>query len=67
MDKGPWSLTRPAPYATRGWALASDDFAHDVWLTITGDFESDEQHRAYAEWLRDRLNSPPTERGDAAV
>lgn len=50
-DKGLWSV----PDMT-GLVIESDDFTHDVTLRIYGDFESDEQRRAYAQGLADLLN-----------
>lgn len=50
-DKGPWTVCNP-----EGYAIESDDFTHDVILRIHGDFESDEQRRAYAQGLADILN-----------
>ena len=50
-DKGPWQLS-----AYDGRSIESDDFTHDVTLAIHGDFESDEQRRAYAQGLADLLN-----------
>lgn len=42
---------------TTGYEVCSDDFAHDVTLEITGDFEDIEQLREYAEWLAAKLNT----------
>lgn len=53
QESGPWRVGthngRPSLY--------SDDFTHDVTLSIHGDFESDEQRAAYAEELARRLNT----------
>ena len=49
-DKGPWTTNLDGKY------IQSDDFTHDVILRIGGDFESDEQRRAYAQGLADILN-----------
>ena len=52
-DQGPWKVER---WETHGICVASDDFFHDVILSISGDFESDEQKMAYATWLAETLN-----------
>lgn len=52
MDKGPWEVRR----VIGGWEVWSDDFDHDVALSITGDFEDDVERRKYAEWLCAKLN-----------
>ena len=49
-DKGPWTTNLD------GKCIHSDDFTYDVILRIGGDFESDEQRRAYAQGLADLLN-----------
>jgi hypothetical protein len=52
MDKGPWKVihdTHDAPL------VGSDDFTHDVWLRISGDF-GDAEKLQYAEWLCEVLN-----------
>jgi hypothetical protein len=56
MDKGPWKVI-PATGMRGGVCVASDDFTHDVLLRINGDFESDTQRLAYADWLAAKLNS----------
>ena len=50
-DKGPWQLS-----AYDGRSIESDDFTHDVTIAIHGEFESEEQRRAYAQGLADLLN-----------
>ena len=50
MDKGPWKASED------GRNVMSDDFDHDVMLTISGDFESPEQRLSYATWLAQALN-----------
>lgn len=49
-DKGPWEVH------PNGRSLMSDDFEHDVWLMIGGDFYSDGNRLAYAKALASRLN-----------
>jgi hypothetical protein len=48
MDKGPWHAGVTAVY--------SDDFTHDVHLTIHGDFADDNQREEYAKGLALMLN-----------
>ena len=48
-DAGPWSLV--------GHVIQSDDFEHDVYLTVNGDFYSTEQKRAYMNALISKLNT----------
>lgn len=48
-DKGPW-------FVTDTHNVSSEDFTHDVILTISGDFESSWQKREYAEALCEVLN-----------
>jgi hypothetical protein len=51
VDKGPWYVIE-----TRGrFSVVSDDFNHDVLLTISGDFDSKESRREYANWLAESL------------
>lgn len=50
-DKGPWTVSNK-----EGRSIESDDFTHDVMLSIGGDFESDEQRYAYAHGLANVLN-----------
>ena len=51
-DKGPWVASE------KGRTIASDDFTHDVYLLVVGDFFSDEQRKAYADNLAKKLNAP---------
>ncbi|MFA6509987.1 MAG: hypothetical protein WCV62_05980 [Candidatus Peribacteraceae bacterium] len=53
MDKGPWKVRRSDKY---GALVTSDDFTHDVTLTISGDFRNRAEKIKYAEWLAKRLN-----------
>ena len=55
MDKGPWKVIAPDK-GKSDWHVGSDDFAHDVWLAVSGDFEDDAQRKAYCDWLASRLN-----------
>ena len=36
--------------------LQSDDFEIDVYLMVSGDFESDDQKLKYCRYLQDKLN-----------
>jgi hypothetical protein len=57
MDKGPWGLF----YGKRTdelLGLLSEDFEHDVFLEVNGDFVNPEQKKVYCEWLMAKLNSP---------
>lgn len=47
MDKGPFKVIN----VNGKTIIGSDDFTHDVWLYLTGDFESDEDRQAYADWV----------------
>lgn len=53
MDKGPWSAVQNPEGR---WHVASDDFKHDVWLNVNGDFGDVETRKAYCEWLAGQLN-----------
>ena len=64
-DKGPWTAhvgARQGQHEDIPCAIiASDDFEHDVWLYVTGDFESIDKALAYAQGIAQRLNaSAPT-------
>lgn len=37
--------------------VASEDFGHDVWLYVSGDFEDDDEALTYAGRIADKLNS----------
>lgn len=51
-DKGPWT----AEMSQEGrLALSSDDFHHDVQLTVSGDFGSKADKLAYGKYLADIL------------
>lgn len=41
----------------RAIGVVSDSFAHDVRLTVDGDFESAEQKKEYCEELAEKLNT----------
>lgn len=43
-------------YADRKIIIASNDFTHDVWLDMTGDFATHADRLAYAQKLVDKLN-----------
>lgn len=53
FDKGPWKTC----IRMGRDVVFSDDFEHDVTLTIGGDFGSTEEREAYARWLAETLNS----------
>jgi hypothetical protein len=53
MDKGPWKAVQNHEGE---WHVASEDFEHDVWLNICGDFASTTKRKAYCEWLATTLN-----------
>lgn len=57
LDKGPWTVED-------GLVLFSDDFTHDVTLSISGDFGIG-QKEDYMKQLCDFLNTatPPTQKG----
>lgn len=50
-EAGPWRVD------ASGEGVYSEDFTHDVGLSIGGDFASRRQKRMYAEWLASALNS----------
>ena len=53
VERGPW---KPIRYQNSVYLL-SDDFHHDVHMTISGDFGSPEQKYQYAREIANRLNS----------
>ena len=53
FDKGPWRVIHEAG---GGIVVGSDDFTHDVWLRISGDFVDADQKTEYAESLVVVLN-----------
>lgn len=54
QESGSWKVDE---WPNGKLVLQSDDFTHDVALEISGDFESYEQKREYAEEIARRLNS----------
>lgn len=62
VDKGPWE----AEIVAGKVVICSDDFAHDVWLYVTGDFENNDEALAYAGHLADKLNSPAVARSEGS-
>jgi hypothetical protein len=60
-DKGPWSAQKGSDGS---YGVSSDDFAHDVWLKVMGDFFDDDERQKYCEWLAAKLNA---ETGDMLV
>ena len=53
-EKGPWAVKETGTKIV----VESEDFHHDVTLTIQGDFESDPQKLVYARMIARRLNQP---------
>jgi hypothetical protein len=51
-DRGPWKIVNADQ-------IGSDDFTHDVWLKVSGDFGGDEPRAAYMQWLCSVLNAEP--------
>lgn len=52
-DKGPWQVGQDSHQV---W-LDSEDFTHDVRLTLSGDFEGPEAARQYAHYLAEVLTA----------
>lgn len=65
MDKGPWKLLYRSRDELAG--VTSDDFRHDVTLTVSGDFNGPAEFKAYCEWLASRLNSVASPEGKAML
>ena len=59
LDKGPWEVEVDEELE-RVW-VASDDFTHDVWLKVTGDFLDFQERRVYAQDIVNRLNTTKPE------
>ncbi len=61
-DKGPWSAGKEGVFVF----VQSEDFTHDVRLTISGDFADTEAKRRYADALAAQLNAslPPAPEQD---
>ena len=57
MEKGPWRVA----YDDGNPYLMSDDFEHDVILSISGDFEDREQKTVYMRKFKDFLNNAKLE------
>ena len=53
-DKGPWEVQNRPPNEI---VLFSDDFKHDVMLSIKGDFYGEEDKLLYMQKLCDFLNN----------
>jgi hypothetical protein len=69
MDKGPWNAVQNPEGI---WHVASEDFEHDVWLDVCGDFASTVKRKLYCEWLAAALNRaaktvPPLLDGQAST
>lgn len=61
-ETGPWSVRTFADEAGKQKVvLQSEDFTHDVWLEVTGDFADLKQRVLYAAKLADRMNRMPKE------
>lgn len=60
-DKGPWIAMLGARQGREGdipsALITSEDFTHDVWLYVTGDFADLEQAFEYAKGIAQRLNA----------
>jgi len=56
MDKGPWEIYWETTFPPTAGGVVSDDFEHDVVLTISGDFADESDKLEYCEWLRNKLN-----------
>lgn len=60
-DKGPWSAHIGARKGDNSDVpcaiIASDDFEHDVWMYVSGDFGDMDQALAYAQGIAQRLNA----------
>lgn len=54
QDRGSWRVV----FGDKGRSIhiASDDFKHDVWLTLSGDFASEDDRVRYANMIANRLN-----------
>ena len=57
MDKGPWVLYYRGPDQMDLAGVISQDFTHDVALTVSGDFKGLAEKKAYCEWLVGQLNA----------
>lgn len=56
-DAGPWEIGQAELAGRRNpFNIYSNDGLHDVRLTLDGDFASDGERMAYAEWLVTQLN-----------
>jgi hypothetical protein len=53
-DHGPWTVQRDSEGHC---GVGSDDFKHDVFLKVCGDFRDDESRKQYCEWLAAKLNA----------
>lgn len=62
-DKGPWSVEAHSSDDKQKIIIQSDDFNHDVWLYLSGDFATIEDKIAYAQGLADILNKHRKENG----
>lgn len=60
-DLGPWELSEDGKH------LYSDDFTHDVKLTVDGDFYGDNDRLAYTKRLAQQLNGLPKEPPPALI
>jgi hypothetical protein len=63
-EKEPWQLPEYGQHDQGDWAASEDgkriesnDFTHDVWLKVSGDFVDDAQRKKYAENIAERLNA----------
>lgn len=59
-ENGPWRVCEKS----FGKFIYSDDFTHDVKLTVSGDFYNDEERLLYSKNLCSILNSQTTNEGE---
>jgi hypothetical protein len=61
VERGSWKYVEDLTLSNREqrYFLESDDFTHDVRLSISGDFANDQQRRRYGEMIAGRLNGTP--------
>jgi len=52
-----WSVLRTKDrFSNPIVVVESNDFTHDVWLEVSGDFETIEKKESYAQTIADKLN-----------
>jgi hypothetical protein len=60
MDE--WTITKSGDSGR--WFICSNDFTHDAWMELTGDFGGDAEAKAFAEDIARRLNATASTRAD---